>query len=106
MFAWGKPKPTNFPKTVWGNPGWGRCDTEWYIKVQGRPTLFKQHHPPTIEFFTRPTKNSCSSKNCTYFNTLLLDILHTIATWYFSLVNHNKSKKVLGVNHTEESNSV
>ena len=80
MSAWGKAKLANFPNTVWGEPGWGRCDPEWHFKVHGRTPLFKQHHPPTLEFSTRPKKNSCSSKNCTYFDTLPVDILHTIAT--------------------------
>ena len=89
----GKPKPTNFPKTVWGYPGWFCYYPEWQIKVSVRSTLLKLCHPPTLEFSTRSNKNSCSSKNCTQFNTLPSDILNTIDTWYFSLVHHKNSIK-------------
>ena len=95
MSAWGKLKPTNSPNTVWGDPGWVCCETEWNIKVPGHPNLLQRHHQPTLEVSTCPTKNECSSKNCTQLDTLRSDILHTIDTRYLSLVHHETFKKVL-----------
>ena len=51
--------------------------------------------PPSLEDYTYPKKQSCSSKNHTQFNTLPSDILHTIGTWNFRIVHHNKFNKVL-----------
>ena len=60
MYAWGKQKPANFPKTAWRNPGWGHCDPDWRIKAPGRPTLLKQQTPHPLEFTIHHTKNCCS----------------------------------------------
>ena len=40
-------------------------------------------------------KNSCSSKNCTQFDTLPSDTLYTVETWHFILVHCNNFKKLL-----------
>ena len=91
----GKTKPTNSPKTMWGNPWWGNCDNEWRIKVPRINLLLKWHHPHILKVSICPDKNPCSSILFTQFNILPLYILHTIYTWYFSLVHYDKLKKYL-----------
>ena len=95
MSTWGKPKPTNPPKKVWGKPGWSNYDPEWCIKVPWRPPLLNQYHPPNLEVSTCPTKNTHSSKNFTQFDTLPSDTIHIFETCYFSLVHNKILNKVL-----------
>ena len=67
-----------------------RVGTTWSHQVPGRPTLLKRHQPPSLEDSTRSTKNSYSSKICTKFDTLSLDIFHNIDRWDLSFVYHKK----------------
>ena len=89
------PQPSNLPKTAWGGPGWGTSDNEWFAKVIGHPTLRKSHHPPTPEVSNLPNSNPCSSKHCTPFGNLPLDILHTIDTWNICFIHNDNFKKIL-----------
>ena len=65
------------------------------IHATGRPPFLTLHPLPTLEDFTRPTKNYSSSKNCTQFDFLPSEILHNISTWYAGIVRNNKLKSFL-----------
>ena len=65
------------------------------IQYPGLPPFLVLHLPPTLEASTRPTKNSCSSKNCTHLDSLLFDLLHNIGIWHADLVHCNKLKPLL-----------
>ena len=94
MSALGTPNHTTAPKLVWRNLGCGQHYPETCTKVPSRPTLLKRY-PPSLEDFTLPTKNSYESKLHTQFDNLPLDTLHNIDARKFSLMYHEKSKKVL-----------
>ena len=64
-------------------------------QTPGQHPLLIWHHPPNLEDFIRLTKNSCSSKNCTQFDSLPSDLLHNIDMWNLGLVHRNKLKSVL-----------
>ena len=96
MSAWCKPKPTTAPTAAWVKTGWGQQNPETLTKVSGCPPLLKQQIPPLLEYSNHPNKQYCSSKICTKFYTLPLDIHNNIETWHLSLLHHKKLKKVLG----------
>ena len=54
-----------------------------------------QHHPPTLEASTHPTKKTCFYKYCRQLNLLPLERLHYIDMWHTGLVHHNQLKPVL-----------
>ena len=60
------------------------------IHVPGHPPLLTRHYPPTLETSTLPTKNSCSFKNCTKFDSLPLYLLHNIDMWHLGILHCNK----------------
>ena len=62
------------------------------IHALGRPPLLTLHHPPTLEYSARPTKNSCSSKIFTHFNYLPLDLIRNIGMCNVGLVHYKKKQ--------------
>ena len=74
---------------------WIHCIRNKRIQDPGIPPLLTIYHPPNLEYSTRPTKKSCSSKNCTQMDYLPFNLLHNISIWHAGLENHNKLKPVL-----------
>ena len=64
------------------------------IEVPRYPPLLTQHHPPTLETSTHPTKNALSSKHFTQFDSLPSDLIHNIYMYHLSLVHCDNSKTV------------
>ena len=83
---------------------WGKSDkyiSEWIhciknkrIQAPGHPTFLMLHHPPTLEFSTRPTK-TFPTKNCTLLDSLPLELIYDIGMWHAVLLYCNKLKPVL-----------
>ena len=71
-------------------PAWIHRIRTKSIQAPGRPPFLTIHHLSTLESSTCPNKKSCSSKNCTQFYCLPLDLLHNIGMWHAVLVHCNK----------------
>ena len=93
MFTWGQYEKAIVPWIY-------RIRTK-RIQASGRHPLLTLHHLPNLEAFTNWNKKSCSSQNCTQFDSLPLDFLHNVGIWNTCLVHCNKLK-FLGVNHTKK----
>ena len=65
------------------------------IQAPGLLYFLTWHHPTTLEASTCLTKNSCSSKNCTQFDSLPSDLLCNICMWNLGVVHSKKLKPVL-----------
>ena len=65
------------------------------IQDPGRTPFLTLYHTYNLEASTLPTKNSCTSQNCTQFNSLPPDLLHNISMFHAGLVHHNKLKPVI-----------
>ena len=83
------------------------------IKSPGHLNFLTRHRLATLEASARLTKKTCLSKNSTQLDSLPLDILHEIYTWYLGLVNCNIitpvlaqiTKKILYSVHPRQINS-
>ena len=95
MTEWVKPKHNTFPVSAWWRSGWGKRD---HVKVPIIIPLLKLHPPPSrfpFKFLLALLKSPIYNNKFTQFDTLTLEIIHNIDTSNFSLVHHDKFKKVL-----------
>ena len=74
---------------------WIHCIRDKSTQSPGRLPFIMIHHSPTFESSTRPTKKSCSSKNCTQLYYLPLFLLRNIGTWNMGTIHCNKLKSFL-----------
>ena len=65
------------------------------IQAPGFSPFLARHHLTTLEASTHPTKKSCSSKNCTHFDSLSAYLLQNIYMWHSGLLYFNKRKPFL-----------
>ena len=66
-----------------------------FIQAPRKSPLLTLNHTHTLEASTCPTKNNCSSKNCTQLDSLPLEHLHDSDMWHAGIVHYKKLNPVL-----------